>query len=335
MVLSPPYRCRRKGETGQFKPGTRSQHLHRPKSFRLPTKALLAEVGWTSIEWKIKTAKVRLWERAKTVAAGRDTNHIARMRMEQVAEGETKGIVAEVRDIMSEMGREAEWSRMEGLEEATEARKAEIRRWGKEADVRAWERWKTTQKDIYRLTKKTHGEERYLRWGCRKGVVLKFRTGNANLRANRYSGSEARCILCASREPENQEHVLFRCRLYEAQRAELHHDLELVWGADKTNKWKALGELQRAAYVLTNDQHDRRSERAVDAAIKKMLIQVEEVRLRNGASGLSGYDSDGEFDRVSGSSSSEHGRTNDPHGGVSSSGTNEDPDLQNTSGSEE
>jgi hypothetical protein len=104
-----------------------------------------------------------------------------------------------------------------------------------------------------------------------------FRTGNANLRANRYSGSEARCILCASREPENQEHVLFRCRLYEAQRAELHHDLELVWGTDKTNKWKALGELQRAAYVLTNDQHDRRSERAVDAAIKKMLIQVEEV----------------------------------------------------------
>ena len=51
--------------------------------------------------------------------------------MEQVAEGETKGIVAEVRDIMSEMGREAEWSRMEGLEEATEARKAEIRRVGK------------------------------------------------------------------------------------------------------------------------------------------------------------------------------------------------------------
>jgi len=88
-----------------------------------------------------------------------------------------------------------------------------------------------------------------------------FRTGNANLRANRYSGSEARCILCASREPENQEHVLFRCRLYEAQRAELHHDLELVWGTDKTNKWKALGELQRAAYVLTNDQHDTLKER--------------------------------------------------------------------------
>ena len=242
---------------------------------------------------------------------------------------------------MSEMGREAEWSRMEGLEEATEARKAEIRRWGKEADVRAWERWKTTQKDIYRLTKKTHGEERYLRWGCRKGVVLKmlFRTGNANLRANRYSGSEARCILCASREPENQEHVLFRCRFYEAQRAELHHDLELVWGTDKTNKWKALGELQRAAYVLTNDQHDRRSERAVDAAIKKMLIQVEEVRLRNGASGLSGYDSDGEFDRVSGSSSSEAGSMDEQMIRMGESAvqaeTYEDTDLQNTSGSEE
>ena len=30
-----------------------------------PTKALLAEVGWTSMEWKLKVAKIRLWERVK------------------------------------------------------------------------------------------------------------------------------------------------------------------------------------------------------------------------------------------------------------------------------
>ena len=98
-----------------------------------------------------------------------------------------------------------------------------------------------------------------------------------------------------------------------------------------------MGELQRAAYVLTNDQHDRRSERAVDAAIKKMLIQVEEVRLRNGASGLSGYDSDGEIDRVS--SSSEAGSMDEQMIRMGESAvqaeTYEDTDLQNTSGSEE
>ena len=100
-----------------------------------------------------------------------------------------------------------------------------------------------------------------------------------------------------------------------------------------------MGELQRAAYVLTNDQHDRRSERAVDAAIKKMLIQVEEVRLRNGASGLSGYDSDGEFDRVSGSSSSEAGSMDEQMIRMGESAvqaeTYEDTDLHYTSGSEE
>jgi len=68
-----------------------------------------------------------------------------------------------------------------------------------------------------------------------------------------------------------------------------------------------------------------------------MLIQVEEVRLRNGASGLSGYDSDGEFDRVS--SSSEAGSMDEQMIRMGESAvqaeTYEDTDLQNTSGSEE
>ena len=84
-------------------------------------------MGWTSIEWRLKAAKVRLWERAKSPEAGRDPNHIARSRMSQVETGETKGLAAEARDIMIEMGQEAEWRNTEDL--GTEGRKTEIRRW--------------------------------------------------------------------------------------------------------------------------------------------------------------------------------------------------------------
>ena len=39
---------------------------------KVSTRALLAEVGWVSIEWRLKAAKVRLWNRAKLKVAGRD-----------------------------------------------------------------------------------------------------------------------------------------------------------------------------------------------------------------------------------------------------------------------
>ena len=63
---------------------------------------------------------------------------------------------------------------MEGL--GKEGRKMEIRKWGREADISNWEKWQQTQKDIYRSTKRRHGEERYLqlRWGDRRAVVLKM-----------------------------------------------------------------------------------------------------------------------------------------------------------------
>ena len=125
---------------------------------RIPTRALLAEMGWTSIEWKLKTTKIRLWERAKSPQAGRDSNHIAKARMAQVEAGEPKGLVAEVRGILQEMGKHGEWDRMEDL--GTEGRKMEIRKWGREADIRNWEKWQQTQKEIYRRTKRRTGTTR-------------------------------------------------------------------------------------------------------------------------------------------------------------------------------
>ena len=118
---------------------------------KVSTRALLAEVGWVSIEWRLKAAKVRLWERAKLKEAGRDTNHLVTERMKQVREGETKGLSAEVKLILEEMGRGEEWYNMEGV--GSEGRRKAVREWGRQADVESWRTWKNSQKDTYKMTK--------------------------------------------------------------------------------------------------------------------------------------------------------------------------------------
>jgi hypothetical protein len=194
--------------------------------------------------------------------------------MAQAEAGETKGLVAEVRGILREMGRQGEWDRMEGL--GKEGRKMEIRKWGREADICNWEKWQQTQKDIYRSTKRRHGEERYLRWGDRRAVVLKmlFRTGYANLRANKYEGRQAWCNLCDMKEAETEAHVLLRCPSFVAQRAELLYDLGQVWNADKLNRWSSLQDTDRVAAILSNEAEHRDTERAVDSAIKRNCSQT-------------------------------------------------------------
>ena len=89
----------------------------------------------------------------------------------------------------------------------------EIRKWGREADIRDWEKWKQAQKEIYKRTQRHHGEERYLRWEDRRAVVLKmlFRTGSANLQANKYEGRQAWCNLCDMKEAATEAHLLLRC----------------------------------------------------------------------------------------------------------------------------
>ena len=81
----------------------------------------------------LKAAKVRLWERAKIKEAGRDTNHLVTERIKQVREGETKGLSAEVKLILEEMGRGEEWYNMEGV--GSEGRR---KRSGNGEDKRTW-----------------------------------------------------------------------------------------------------------------------------------------------------------------------------------------------------
>ena len=50
--------------------------------------------GGVSIEWRLKAAKVRLWERAKLKEAGRDTNHLVTERMKQVRDGGNKRVIS-------------------------------------------------------------------------------------------------------------------------------------------------------------------------------------------------------------------------------------------------
>ena len=60
---------------------------------RVPKRALFAELGWRRTVIAGKLAKIRLWERMKTEEAGRYSSVIVKARMQQVEEGEKRGLV--------------------------------------------------------------------------------------------------------------------------------------------------------------------------------------------------------------------------------------------------
>ena len=178
---------------------------------RIPTRALLAEMGWTSIEWKLKTAKIRLWERAKSPEAGKDLNHIAKARMAQAEAGETKGLVAEVWGILREMGRQGEWDRMEGL--GTEGRKMEIRKWGRGSGHTKLGKVATDTKGDIQTHKEAPRGGKIPEMGRQKSGGSKdaLQDGLRKPAANKYEGRQAWCNLCDMKEAETEAHVLLRC----------------------------------------------------------------------------------------------------------------------------
>ena len=73
-------------------------------SRRVPKRALLAELGWRRTVLAVKLAKIRLWERMKTEEAGRYSSVIVKARIQQVEEGERRGLAYEARKILRELG---------------------------------------------------------------------------------------------------------------------------------------------------------------------------------------------------------------------------------------
>ena len=74
-------------------------------SRRVPKRALFAELGRRRTVLAVKLAKIRLWERMKTEEAGRYSSVIVKARMQQVEEGERRGLVYEARKILRELGK--------------------------------------------------------------------------------------------------------------------------------------------------------------------------------------------------------------------------------------
>ncbi len=157
-----------------------------------------------------------------------------------------------------------EWENLEGL--GTPWRKKALREWGRQADLDDWDIWRKSQGTLYQLTKKTHGRERYLLWGTRKQIALKFlfRVGRANLRANQHVGDEAICRMCDQGAWETEQHVLISCPKYTQEREIALSELEKVWGPARLHSWKSKGDIERAAEWLTSGRAERKDERETD-----------------------------------------------------------------------
>jgi hypothetical protein len=159
-------------------------------SRRVPKRALLAELGWRRTVLAVKLAKIRLWERMKTEEAGRYSSVIVKARMQQVEEGERRGLVYEARKILRELGKGTEWKRMDGVN--TDMRREQMKKWFRAREIEEWKRWSAGRR-MYAKIKSKWGREAYVSWGSKQGVALKmtFRTEAANL--DRLSDTCAMC----------------------------------------------------------------------------------------------------------------------------------------------
>ena len=107
-------------------------------SRRVPKRALFAELGWRRTVQAVKLAKIRLcvWERMKTEEAGRYSSVIVKARMQQVEEGERRGLAYEARKILRELGKGTEWKRMDGVN--TDMRREQMKRWFRAREIEEW-----------------------------------------------------------------------------------------------------------------------------------------------------------------------------------------------------
>jgi hypothetical protein len=105
---------------------------------------------------------------------------IVKARMQQVEEGEKRGLVYEARKILREIGRGTEWKRMDGIN--TDSRREHMKRWFAEREIEEWKKWKAGR-TLYAKIKSKWGREAYVSWGSKQGVALKmtFRTESANV----------------------------------------------------------------------------------------------------------------------------------------------------------
>ena len=103
-----------------------------------------------------KLAKIRLWERMKTEKAGRYSSVIVKARMQQVEEGERRGLVYEARKILRELGKGTEWKRMDGVN--TDMRREQMKRWFRAREIEEWKRWSAGRR-MYAKIKSIWGRE--------------------------------------------------------------------------------------------------------------------------------------------------------------------------------
>jgi hypothetical protein len=199
-------------------------------SRRVPKRALFAELGWRTV-LAVKLAKIRLWERMKTEEAGRYSSVIVKARMQQVEEGERRGLAYEARKILRELRKGTEWKRMDGVN--TDRRREQMKSWFRAREFEEWQRWRAGR-GMYAKIKSKWGREAYVSWGSKQGVALKmtFRTGATNL--DRLSDT---CAMCGKETREDETHVLLVCKPYEGARKKLIQGAARIWGERKYKQW--------------------------------------------------------------------------------------------------
>ena len=256
---------------------------------------ILRELGWTPVDVAIMMAKIGLHNRLKLLEPREYASSVLRERMAAVAEGDTKGLCFEVKQLWTQLGRPDAW---DAKISNNETKKNELKGAVKNLMQRRIDAWirtnSRTNGDYSELCDHDHYSPAWHIGNGTKlqvGLMITARAGACILRGNktpdkRLSLADTLCKLCDQLEPETETHLLITCPYYDAWRRPLLTELHKVWSPQQSSTFTRADADQKRLFLLgarigygDDDMHQRRQR---DLLVKNFLQSVNDHRTEKG-----------------------------------------------------
>jgi len=252
-------------------------------------------MGWTSIEYTVKSAKLRLMERLKGKPKDSLISILLKERIRDskkgpATEGE-RGLCDETKEIWTEYGFKDQW------EKTIPLRKMDLKRMLQKgeatADNQKWYNWRNSQRsddrgNMARFMKKTRSQRppRNERTTSKAdGLRTTMAAGATLIRGNKTGGQEDRdCTYCTKDKPETERHTCLECdnEVRAAQRAKWRQTIKQNC-SEKTTKWLYSTDRDMLAKLLgVISTGNRDEDEKIREATNQFMMEIAEHRKDQG-----------------------------------------------------
>ena len=272
-------------------------------SCRTPPVGLMAELGWPLPDRKIIESKLQLVERLAQRArrqrevprsqhAGerltRDSiSHTFVTRIDDVSEGDTKGLLAEAKRLYEEAGLGHCWPPR--VDQPSQGRRAAtVRNIQTAAESVAKKRMDEWIQARHFEDEDTPYHELYdpIPWRIRNGtrnqvgLMTTFRLGSAMTNANRTADGENPSCPCGL--DDTPQHVILKCVLLRAERTKLEKRIREIWSPAQWISFEEATNHDKKMHLLGKRMSPRQTDEQrvdLDMAVKIFLEEADETRV--------------------------------------------------------